>query len=540
MELIQKNPYRIVGVLANANLREIVKQQNALTRYVSIGKNLTSQYDFSFLDLIQRLDLTFINKAIANIQQSQDKLNHSIFWFVNQNSFDNTAIEYLINNDKQKAIDIWEKVTNQKEVTDKNYSCFNNLGTIKLLSNLKQDLQQGIALKIKLIESSFYNEFVLLVAGQTLILDNQKQIEKFINDIVNEFSKKYNPIELLNLFHSCNEVHKKQLVNKLAETPLYNIELKIENAKNKRNTDKNDCYNIGLDLYFSTSEDLQLLKEILKESNLKFKNIADQLANEILQCGIEYFNENKKVEISEKHFENTQKLTDCANQIAQGHLTKSRIQDSIETLADIKDSEINLAITVLSSIKSAYEEACKKIDKQVDDLQYRTVMGTKIRNHNVNVDWTKVLEMKSICLDWDKVVDLVCENISLKNIEKIKVSNNVSKQNEYKQLVEFLITKLDNKHKNKINHICYWKEIKSYESSSGCYIATMAYGDYNHPQVLILRKFRDEVLNNYLFGKYFIKTYYKYSPSLVIRLKNKIFINNLIRKFLNQIIKIIQ
>ena len=36
----------------------------------------------------------------------------------------------------------------------------------------------------------------------------------------------------------------------------------------------------------------------------------------------------------------------------------------------------------------------------------------------------------------------------------------------------------------------------SYSSNStkkvGCYIATMVYGDYNHPQVLVLRRFRDE------------------------------------------------
>ncbi|MBK6820496.1 MAG: hypothetical protein IPG85_13305 [Bacteroidetes bacterium] len=57
--------------------------------------------------------------------------------------------------------------------------------------------------------------------------------------------------------------------------------------------------------------------------------------------------------------------------------------------------------------------------------------------------------------------------------------------------------------------------------SSGCYIATMAYGDYDHPQVMILRQFRDEVLNKSVCGKWFIKTYYHYSPKLVARLKTK-------------------
>jgi hypothetical protein len=35
---------------------------------------------------------------------------------------------------------------------------------------------------------------------------------------------------------------------------------------------------------------------------------------------------------------------------------------------------------------------------------------------------------------------------------------------------------------------------QSSSNSGGCYIATMVYGDYNHPQVMVLRDFRDEVL----------------------------------------------
>ena len=78
------------------------------------------------------------------------------------------------------------------------------------------------------------------------------------------------------------------------------------------------------------------------------------------------------------------------------------------------------------------------------------------------------------------------------------------------------------------------------ESSGGCYIATMAYGNYDHPQVMILRKFRYDVLSKSQFGKWFIKTYYYYSPKLVERLKNKIAVNSLIRRGLNQTIKFIK
>ena len=51
--------------------------------------------------------------------------------------------------------------------------------------------------------------------------------------------------------------------------------------------------------------------------------------------------------------------------------------------------------------------------------------------------------------------------------------------------------------------------------NTGCYIATMAYGSYDAPEVLILRRFRDEKLNKTFLGRVFIANYYAFSPLLV-------------------------
>ena len=49
----------------------------------------------------------------------------------------------------------------------------------------------------------------------------------------------------------------------------------------------------------------------------------------------------------------------------------------------------------------------------------------------------------------------------------------------------------------------------------GCFIATMAYGDLYHPQVLVLRDFRDSFLQRYLLGRVLVKCYYLMSPTFV-------------------------
>ena len=77
----------------------------------------------------------------------------------------------------------------------------------------------------------------------------------------------------------------------------------------------------------------------------------------------------------------------------------------------------------------------------------------------------------------------------------------------------------------------------STKKSEGCYIATMAYGDYNHPKVIVLRRFRDDILTKSAYGRVFIKIYYWTSPKLVKILSNHKHINAAIRWGLDRIVK---
>jgi serine/threonine protein kinase len=70
-------------------------------------------------------------------------------------------------------------------------------------------------------------------------------------------------------------------------------------------------------------------------------------------------------------------------------------------------------------------------------------------------------------------------------------------------------------------------------NNGACYIATMAYGDYEHPQVLELRRFRDEQLMTTFLGRQFVRFYYSTSPVLVKMLKNRIGINHSIKLLLD-------
>jgi hypothetical protein len=58
------------------------------------------------------------------------------------------------------------------------------------------------------------------------------------------------------------------------------------------------------------------------------------------------------------------------------------------------------------------------------------------------------------------------------------------------------------------------KEIaKEEEKKGGCFLATACFGDYDSPEVLILRRFRDKRLLSNMGGRLFVSFYYCISPT---------------------------
>ena len=107
---------------------------------------------------------------------------------------------------------------------------------------------------------------------------------------------------------------------------------------------------------------------------------------------------------------------------------------------------------------------------------------------------------------------------SLKNLEVVEIRQQLiqivsilSELNQLKTSSEY--SKEVVQLQNKVVEL----ERKFNPSAGGCYIATYVYGDYDSPEVLALRLFRDNFLSQYALGRYFIKEYYIISPKLIAK-----------------------
>ena len=210
---------------------------------------------------------------------------------------------------------------------------------------------------------------------------------------------------------------------------------------------------------------------MLGNSDLKYKAIADQLANEIMQCSIDYFNEKQKNKFTKEDIKTAQDLIKLAENIAVGKLTKDRAKENLNTLEAIKFREINNAIALLSSIKDAYEEAVRTIDKEVERARMSLSPWESI-------NYSKVEELKRNCLNWDKIAELIKSEITSDDIEAIKNCPDEDKIAQYKDLVTFLFSKLPSNEKSKLRYLKYW------ETEPNTYKKTMHEPTYDtlHPK----------------------------------------------------------
>jgi hypothetical protein len=140
MNLINNNPYRILGLPITATEREIAKQINTLSIAAEMGKQKKIASDLSYISPVDRSP-ELVEEAKKQIEQSENKFLYSLFWFWIKNSADELALEVLQEGNTTKAIEILEKyvLQNQGKVFSEELIYENLVKQSKMWSEQKND-----------------------------------------------------------------------------------------------------------------------------------------------------------------------------------------------------------------------------------------------------------------------------------------------------------------------------------------------------------------------------------------------------------------
>lgn len=390
MELIKNNPHRLLGILVGTSPKVILGRVNNLKIYLSAEEEIPEEelpYGFDRIGKIVRT-LDTLNSANSKLNIASEKILNSIFWFYEGSKVgDKDAFESMRDGDHENASEVWQSIIGEKDINASNSSAFHNLSILKINSAFKSSrvfikvLEEGVQMQLKFLDSNYSDIFFSSFVDNFESKDVAKYQLIFLKAIQEELDKydSFSSDKVIELVANINFKAKDEFLKESIQKPIKLIEGLISETKKRRNENVSDAEIYGMELYENSIDLMSQVKNILGKTNLKFKSISDKLADEILQCGIDFFNEFKEEEFVNPS-ENSMQLFIYANELAQGDLIQQRVNENIEVLQDWIDN--------------ADERANQKLIK--DDIEFIVGKLGQYENHAESI--SKAKDLVDSCL----------------------------------------------------------------------------------------------------------------------------------------------
>lgn len=318
IESIEKNPFRILGVYADASASEMKRNETKIRRFLEVGKSISFPTDeLGGIGEVERT-VESVDFAVACLNMPQEKLKHALFWYVKEDSLDhNTSISSLLSNNVEQAI----------------------LRTLEML--------HGYSSRTKFEEAIVGND----------VLDESALVNLYLE----ELSHVVDASKILSIMN--NSIYMDDcayLKSKIIGKPIDIITAEISASKIVDRNDPQLCLRVGKKLITSTKKALTELKAILGKEDMQFQMTADALAKQILQLGINYYNGTK----DDDSIEQALKIQQYALSLACGKVVKDRCQQNVDILLkhqkEVAPAEVR---TEDKAIEALLADFCKKPDK---------------------------------------------------------------------------------------------------------------------------------------------------------------------------------
>ena len=322
MNIINNNPYRLLGVYSTSPQKEAVANQGKMKAFLKVGRPVTFPLDLNGLLLDVVRTEQSVADAISKLALPTEQLRYAQFWFSKCNQLDEIACGKLTNGDIDGAVEIWKKKAT--------VSSLQNLLVCALIRN-----QLGIAISYaQTLYSSYSIEFVKMVLGENALATSDNLAHDFLNVICEEFS----PNQFLG--YITNSEWKEYVGSKSTKPIIDKLTSAIDACKSSRGKGPTARFNAGTKLMNNTQADLAQLKQFVPVSDLQYQMIADKLGLEILQCSIDYYNDSEAADAAHK----AMVLQRYAQFVVVGKIAKDRCKENVDILnriiAELPPSEV--------------------------------------------------------------------------------------------------------------------------------------------------------------------------------------------------------
>lgn len=318
MNILQSNPYRLLGVYSNSPTKERLANHNRMKAFLKVGKPVSFPLDLSnYLSPINRTEAS-VADAEAKLTLPKDQILYAQFWFLKTTPLDDVAFNHLIAGEIDKAEKIWQK-----------RDCASSLQNRIVCALICRNYSCAITCAEVLYENTQYiNQFVSAIIGTEGNIEVSNLVFSFLDVLCGEVG-----INKLLPFIT-KDAWKSHIGEKAVKPLVDSIQEAVEIAKKSKGKGSNARLNAGEELRKNTRNALSQLNKILSLTDLQYQMIADKLGLEILQCGIDYFNDSEEPDAAHKAM-NLQKY---AKSIVVGQMAKDRCKENVDILQRIIDN----------------------------------------------------------------------------------------------------------------------------------------------------------------------------------------------------------
>jgi len=280
LELLKQ---RSSGIWLSIQQSKINREKEILNDWV-LAQNLAPEWN----DLPNR-DSEAITIAARKISSEIDRIKYALFWFCIITDADKKAIQFLSEQKREEALDIWKE--------EKNFSAYINRAVLKFI---ERDTSSAIANILEVIHNDEYRSHFLSTITSGRIQISRDELSRLFWDSIYVFPESELSLnDIYNLITFQHNITLKNIID--AEEIDYNLNKQFDIIKeplesllhSAHNTDKFDfekSRNIFDRIAKEAPYELLRISRVVGKDNYRFKLLSNEISESLLNYSIHYNN----------------------------------------------------------------------------------------------------------------------------------------------------------------------------------------------------------------------------------------------------------
>ena len=361
MNILQNNPYRLLGVYSNSPTKERLANHNRMKAFLKVGKPVSFPLDLpQYLSSINRTEVS-VTEADAKLTLPKDQILYAQFWFVKMTPLDDVAFNHLFAGEIDKAEEIWQK-----------RECLSALQNRIVCSLICGKYARAVSLAETLYNNTRYVNELTSVVGTGGNINISDLVFSFIDVLCDEIGAD----KLLSL--TTIPTWKDHIKEKAVKPIISHIQDAIDVAQKSKGKGATARHEAGKVLMEGTKAFVSQLGNLLSSSEIQYQTIVDKLGLEILQCGIDYYNDSEEPDAARK----AMVLQRYAKSIVMGQMAKDRCKENVDILQKIID---NLPPSEVFAEDRAIKEELRKYCQLPDRICHAVTLLKNTRPYLLSI-----------------------------------------------------------------------------------------------------------------------------------------------------------